>query len=151
MCVALAILRYDGESGHCHASAATLAKEGGISERAVLLAVMALEKGGWIRVERGGGRLGRSSPNRVFPTYERCPETTQKMRTSKPLNYAENDNQTTQILHPNASPSEKRERGSALTRAAPQGARPYGRRQSRGIDPVAAMLVAGGWGPEGDQ
>ncbi len=147
MCVALAILRYDGSDGHCFASAATLAKTAGVSERAVVGGVKDLEKALWIRVER---RTGRTHSNRIFPAYNRA-QTPQMLRTSSPLKSAENDNQSLQILHPNASPSEKRERGSALTRAAPHGARPYGRRQSRGLDPVAAMLVAGGWATEGDQ
>ena len=147
VCVALAILRYDGENGHCFASAATLAKSAGVSERAVVGGVKDLEKALWIRVERS---TGRTHSNRVFPDYNRV-QTLQNLRTSSSLKSAENDNQSLQILHPNASPSEKRERGSALSRAAPHGARPYGRRQSRGPDPVAAMLVAGGWGPEGDQ
>lgn len=147
VCVALAILRYDGENGHCFASAATLAKSAGVSERAVVGGVKDLEKALWIRVERS---TGRTHSNRVFPDYNRV-QTLQNLRTSSSLKSAENDNQSLQILHPNASPSEKRERGSALSRAAPHGARPYGRRQSRGIDPVAAMLAAGGWTPEGDR
>ncbi|WP_303713203.1 helix-turn-helix domain-containing protein [Brevundimonas naejangsanensis] len=147
VCVALAILRYDGSDGHCFASAATLAKTAGVSERAVVGGVKDLEKALWIRVER---RTGRTHSNRIFPAYNRA-QTPQMVQTSSPLKSAENDNQSLQILHPNASPSEKRERGSALARAAPHGARPYGRRQSRGLDPVAAMLVAGGWATEGDQ
>ncbi len=149
-CVARAILTFDGTSGHCFASAASLATVAGVSERAVVNAVKDLEKQAWMRVERGSGR---THSNRLFPAYERL-ESLQNVQPFDLLKSAKNDNESPQILQRNALSFRESKNGGALSRANPSGARAGARRQygqKKGKASLAAFaLQAGGFEvPEG--
>ena len=58
-------------TGACFPSVDTLAKESGYRRRTVFRAIDDLDKRGWIRHERGGGR---GNSNRYLPCFERVTE-----------------------------------------------------------------------------
>lgn len=163
--VGVALLGFlNRKTGRCDPALATLGEAAGMKRSATWEAVTALEKAGWLTAEGAGGRARGNAYTfafeRVKPTGKPDgidPETVRNGGRYEDQNHPERRTKPSGTTDPN--PKEKPsgakapERGAAHTRRWAPGAGAGAPRRGRSgkIDPVEAMLRAGGVWPGGDQ